>query len=75
MVKAMTDQPQTTDAGERDARPDDFVGKLIVNIDTRACNVWRFFFSDGTAIAIEADVWGPGLPIMQVCEECARGGE
>lgn len=66
----MTDEPNTT--AERDPHPADFVGKTIDHIDTGACNVWKFFFSDGSAIAIEADVWGPGLPIMQVCEKCAR---
>lgn len=59
---------------ERDPRPADFVGKTIAAIDTRACNVWRFTFSDGSAIAIEAEVMNTeygGIPVMQVCPECA----
>ncbi len=59
---------------ERDALPSDFVGKTIKRVDTSACNIWRFFFTDGSAIAIEADLfWTPAgsLPQMQVCEECA----
>jgi hypothetical protein len=56
---------------ERDPKKTDFVGKTITRIDTRACNVWRFYFADGTAIAIEADLQYPGIPVMQVCEECA----
>jgi hypothetical protein len=57
---------------ERDPLPADFVGKTIQRIDTTACNVWRFYFTDGTAIAIEAEVEHDGIPVMQVCAECAR---
>ena len=59
---------------ERDPRKSDFVGKTIKRVDTKSCNIWRFFFTDGTAIAIEADTMWTGagdLPVMQVCEECA----
>jgi hypothetical protein len=56
---------------ERDPKPEDFVGKTIISFDGSSVNVWRFGFSDGTAIAIEAETWGPGLPGMAVCEECA----
>lgn len=64
---------------ERKPRRRDFVGKTIVAFDGRACNLWRFTFSDGTAIAIEADIesfgsYG-GIPVMQVCEECAEQQE
>jgi hypothetical protein len=60
---------------ERNPEKRDFVGKTIARIDTRACNLWRFFFTDGTAIAIEADCQSTqygGVPVMQVCEECAQ---
>lgn len=63
------------DVLERDPVDSDFVGKTIEKIDTESANVWRFYFADGSAIAIEADVqWTPygGIPVMQVCEECAK---
>lgn len=59
---------------ERDPVSADFVGKTIAEVDTSACNLWRFRFTDGTAVAIEADTfWTPAgdLPMMQVCDECA----
>jgi hypothetical protein len=56
---------------ERDPRPADFVGKTIIDADLSAANIWRFRFSDGTAIAIEAEYFGV-LAILQVCEECAE---
>lgn len=63
---------------ERNPRKRDFVGKTIKRIDTSACNIWRFLFTDGTAIAIEAECHSTGygyLPVMQVCEECAEETE
>lgn len=57
---------------ERDATPQDFIGKMIITADTSCWNIWRFRFSDGTAIAIEAENnihCGAGL---QVCEECVE---
>lgn len=56
---------------ERDATQLDFVGKTITGFDGSSWNIWRFQFSDGTAIAIEAEnnhVCGAGL---QICDECA----
>jgi hypothetical protein len=59
---------------ERDPVPADFVGKTIRIVDTSACNIWRFYFTDGTAIAVEAEVENTqygGIPVMQVCDPCA----
>jgi hypothetical protein len=56
---------------ERDACPEDFVGKTIAAVDVSCWNVWRIAFTDGSRLAIEAEsntMCGPGL---QVCEECA----
>lgn len=63
------------DIGERNAVPEDFIGKTITGFDSSACNVWRFMFSDGTSLAIEAEVmsmgnYGSGIPIMQICVPC-----
>lgn len=57
---------------DRMPRKSDFVGKTIKRIDTRSCNIWRFFFTDGTAIAIEVEAVAPMVYGMLVCEECAR---
>jgi hypothetical protein len=58
---------------DRDPVQADFVGKTIAAFDSLACNVWRFAFTDGTAIAIEAETFGQhNLPMMVVCEECAE---
>lgn len=57
---------------DRRPRRADFVGKTIDRIDTRACNVWRLFFADGSAIAIEVAAVAPGVYGMLVCEECAK---
>lgn len=62
----------------RDSQPDDFVGKIIVAVDTHACNIWRFSFSDGSRISIEAEVLDTphgGIPFMQVCTKCVGGEE
>lgn len=57
---------------ERDATPADFVGKTIAAVDVSCWNIWKFVFTDGSQLAIEAEndlVCGAGL---QVCEECAE---
>lgn len=49
----------------------DFVGKVIERVDLSAANIWCFFFTDGSKIAIEALLCsvGPGyLPYMRVNE-------
>lgn len=56
---------------DRDPVREDFVGKTITEFDGSCINIWRFGFSDGTAIAIEVESFGDGLHGMVVCEECA----
>lgn len=59
---------------DRKPRKSDFAGKTIKRVDTRACNIWRFYFTNGTSIAIEAECQWTGfgdIPVMVVCEECA----
>ena len=46
---------------ERDPTPADFVGKTITEFDGSAINVWRFGFSDGSAIAVTVEPFGSGL--------------
>lgn len=56
---------------DRDPLPSDFIGKTITAFDGESINVWRFAFSDGTAIAIEVEGFGAAGYGMVVCEECA----
>lgn len=51
----------------RPLRCRDFEGKTIQKVDVRAVNIIRFYFTDGTALAIEAEGH-----VMVACEECAR---
>jgi hypothetical protein len=55
------------DVSHRDPTPKDFVGKTIKRVDVRAINLWRIFFTDGTAIAIEHERDG-----MVVCDVCVK---
>jgi len=57
---------------DRDPIPTDFVGKTITSFDGDCINIWRFGFSDGTAIAIEVESFGAAGYGMVVCEECAE---
>lgn len=48
----------------------DFEGKTILEVDVRAVNIIRFYFTDGTSIAIEHERDG-----MVACEICTRKEE
>ena len=51
--------------------PQDLVGKTIIAFECSAVNVWSLRFSDGTAVAIETEVFGPhGIPQMTLCNVC-----
>lgn len=50
----------------RDVKRKDFEGKTIKRIDCRAVNIFRFYFTDGSSIAIEAEG-----DMMVACETCA----
>ena len=56
----------------RDPKPQDFVGKTIARVDTKAVNIWRFYFTDGTAVAIEVDAVAPMVYGMVVCDVCVK---
>ena len=56
---------------DREPVPEDFIGKTITKFDGSSINIWRFGFSDGTAIAIEVENFGNAGPGMVVCDECA----
>lgn len=55
--------------GKRDAK---FLeGKTILRVDTKSVNVWFFFFTDGTSIAIDTEAKGHGIygPVFANTEE------
>jgi len=53
------------------AHPEDFQGKTVERFECDAMNAWKIFFTDGTAVAIEAEITGMyGLPGMTLCNTC-----
>lgn len=48
----------------------DFQGKTIIKFSKTADNIWKFWFSDGSKLAIQCDLHH-GLAVMVLCEECA----
>lgn len=50
----------------------DFEGKTIRKFRRDADNIWRFWFTDGSAFAIQSDLFS-GLACMELCEQCAKG--
>jgi hypothetical protein len=52
--------------------PKDWEGKTIKRVVADAINVTRFYFTDGTALAIEVDAFGHGLYGMVQCPECVK---
>lgn len=54
----------------RDIDPKDFEGKTIQKLEADAVNIIRFYFTDGTSIAIETEGFGGGLVGMVSCTSC-----
>lgn len=51
--------------------PADLAGKTIERFVCDADNVWKLFFTDGTAVSVECEVHGyPGIPCMDLCNSC-----
>ena len=55
----------------RRPRKRDFEGKTIKRFRCDADNVWRFWFTDGTAFAIQSETFC-GVACMEICEECVK---
>jgi hypothetical protein len=49
----------------------DFEGKTIKKFQKSADNIWRFWFSDGTAFAVQSETHF-GLAVMELCDVCIR---
>jgi hypothetical protein len=48
----------------------DFQGKTIKRFVRSGDNIWRFWFTDGTAFAIQSDIFYGGLACMEICDQC-----
>jgi xylose isomerase len=49
----------------------DLVGKTIERFECSAVNLWSLFFTDGTAVTVEAEVVGMyQIPSMTLCNTC-----
>lgn len=55
----------------KDIDPKDFEGKTVKKLEADAVNIIRFYFTDGTSIAIETEGLGGGLVGMVSCVSCA----
>lgn len=48
---------------------EDFEGKTITRFEPDADNVWRFWFTDGTAFAVQSES-NDGIGYMELCDVC-----
>lgn len=55
-----------------DIDPKAFEGRTIERMEAEAINIVRFFFTDGTATALEIEGFGNGLVGIVQCQECAK---
>lgn len=53
----------------RTPRKKDWEGKMVKRFVRSADNVWRIYFADGSAFAIQSELHY-GLPIMELCDVC-----
>jgi len=58
----------------RRPKKQDFEGKTVKRFERTADNVWRLWFTDGTAFAIETEITGSMCPIpfMRICDLCVK---
>ena len=68
-----TSRPPTAIEEHQHRRPTkrDFEGKTVKRFIRTADNVYKFWFTDGTAFAIQSDLHH-GLAIMELCSVCIR---
>ena len=60
---------EAADHIHRRPKKKDFEGKTIKRFQRSADNIWRFWFDDGTAFAIQSDLFH-GLACMEICDQC-----
>jgi hypothetical protein len=72
MAKMTTDETtQIDDHQHRRPVRKDLEGKTIKKFRPEADNIWRFWFTDGTAFAIQSENFS-GLACMELCEVCIK---
>lgn len=70
VVAAETDEARAISQHQhRHPEKRDFEVKTIARFEPDADNIWRFWFTDGTSFAVQAEA-SDGLPYMEICEEC-----
>lgn len=50
----------------------DFEGKTVSRFEPDADNVWRIWFTDGTAFAIQSESSSAGIGYMELCDVCVE---
>lgn len=67
----MPEKSQTTIHEHRNPEKSDFEGKTVARFEPDADNVWRFWFTDGTAFAIQSESTN-GIGYMELCNVCVE---
>ena len=69
----MSVAPQTVSLPHQHRRPKrkDFEGKTVAKFRRDADNIWRIWFTDGSAFAIQAETT-QGIGYMELCDVCVR---
>lgn len=55
----------------RKVRKEDFIGKTIADVNCKAVNILTFYFTDGTALALEGELFHE-IPTIVACEACVQ---
>lgn len=70
----MNEVNQTLEHTHRRPEPSDFEGKTVLRFECDADNIWRIWWTDGTAFAIQCEIFGPySIPGMELCDVCIDG--
>lgn len=67
-----TAAPEGMSHEHRRPHSSDFEGKTITLFECECDNIWRIWFDDGTAFAIQCDTTANGIAFMELCDECAE---
>ncbi len=71
VINATYPRAQAVEVHEhREATKADFEGKTIARFEPDADNVWRFWFTDGSAFAIQCESSPEGIGYMELCDVC-----
>jgi hypothetical protein len=72
----MTKNAHVNEHVHRRPRKKDFEGKTVKRFQRTADNIWRIWFTDDTAFAIQTEIAGAGtglgVPFMELCDICVK---